>query len=556
MIRVSALVEAMGGAVLRPVVSGSRDHITDVTLVGGDDTDPGHPGNLVLGLGVRTGAAAAELLRRSARSGASAVVLEAPVAADQDVVDVATELGVGLIELHPQVTWTHLVWLTRSILDHSTALAGSDVRHEPSDYGELFAFADAAAAIVSAPVTIEDAHSRVLAYSERQDTADAARISTIIGRRVPEAIVRHFRSRGVFRHLQESDEPIRVDAGPDGVLPRLVIPVRAGRELLGSIWAVDPGPVPEEQIHELTRTASVVALHLLRLRAQAGAARRMTVDRLRAALLTPDHTIDLTLPPGPWRVAALAATTGEEQADYPIELWDSILRRHGWPQPMLTSIEDLPMVVVTEGGAANTAGSWNWLQAVFSELNSGHQGAAALAGAPAQEPAELPRSRSEASELVVLARQGRLDAPSTSFEEAWHEVVLARACTAMVTGPPLSGGPVQALIAHDRERGTEFVTTLAAFLVNFGEPKRAAETLHVHPNTLRYRMKQITDLTGYDLTDPRRRLAVALALTSVSDPRNQPAWHRNTTEAPTGTPAGHSSEPSTTQPDSRTPERS
>ncbi|RVW08383.1 PucR family transcriptional regulator [Prescottella agglutinans] len=556
MIRVSALIEAMGGAVLRPVVSGSRDHITDVTLVGGDDTDPGHPGNLVLGLGIRTGAAAAELLRRSARSGASAVVLEAPVAADKDVVDVATELGVGLIELHPQVTWTHLVWLTRSILDHSTALAGSDVRHEPNDYGELFAFADAAAAIVSAPVTIEDAHSRVLAYSERQDTADAARISTIIGRRVPEAIVRHFRSRGVFRHLQESDEPIRVDAGPGGVLPRLVIPVRAGRELLGSIWAVDPGPVPEEQIHELTRTASVVALHLLRLRAQAGAARRMTVDRLRAALLTPDHTIELTLPPGPWRVAALAATAGEEQADYPIELWDSILRRHGWPQPMLTSIEDLPMVVVTAGGAANTAGSWNWLQAVFSELNSGHRGAAALAGAPAQEPAELPRSRSEAAELVVLARRGRLDAPSASFEEAWHEVVLARASAAMVTGPPLSGGPVQALIVHDRERGTEFVTTLAAFLVNYGEPKRAAETLHVHPNTLRYRMKQITDLTGYDLTDPRRRLAVALALTSVSDPRNQPAWHRGTTEASTGTRAGDSSEPSTTQPDSRTPERS
>ncbi|WP_433609136.1 helix-turn-helix domain-containing protein [Prescottella agglutinans] len=546
MIRVSALIESMGGAVLRPVVSGSRDHITDVTLVGGDDTDPGHPGNLVLGLGIRTGAAAAELLRRSARSGASAVVLETPVAADQDVVDVATELGVGLIELHPQVTWTHLVWLTRSILDHSTALAGSDVRHEPSDYGELFAFADAAAAIVSAPVTIEDAHSRVLAYSERQDTADAARISTIIGRRVPEAIVRHFRSRGVFRHLQESDEPIRVDAGPDGVLPRLVIPVRAGRELLGSIWAVDPGPVPEEQIHELTRTASVVALHLLRLRAQAGAARRMTADRLRAALLNPDDAVDLTLPPGPWRVAALAAVRGEEQADYPIELWESVLRRHGWPQPMLTSIEDLPMVVVTAGEAANTAGSWNWLRSVFAELNSGRHGVSALAGSPAQEPAELARSRSEAAELVVLARRRRLDEPSTSFEAAWHEVVLARACTALVTGPPLAGGPVQALIAHDRERGTDFVTTLAAFLVNYGEPKRAAETLHVHPNTLRYRMKQITDLTGYDVTDPRRRLAVALALTV----------HRDTAEEPTGAPTGDSSEPSTTRPDSHTPERS
>ncbi|MEV6140312.1 helix-turn-helix domain-containing protein [Nocardia sp. NPDC051990] len=534
MIRVSALIESLGGAVLRPVVSGNRDVITDVTLVGGDDTDLEQPGNLVLGLGIRTAAAAVELLRRSARTGASAVVLESPVVDDPSVVEAATELGVGLIELHARASWTHLVWLTRSILDHSTALTGSQVRREQSDYSELFAFADAAAAIVSAPVTIEDAHSRVLAYSERQDTADAARISTIVGRRVPEGIVRHFRSRGVFRHLQESDEPIRVAAGPDDVLPRLVIPIRAGKELLGSIWAVDPGLVPEDQVRELTRTASVVALHLLRLRAQSGAARQMAVDRLRAALLTPDQAADLQLPPGPWRVVALAEATGAGRSDYPIELWASVLRRHGWPQPLLTSIDDMPMAVVTDDAAANTVGSWMWLQTVAAELYADDRRVSALAGAPAQTTKQLSRSRSEATELVGLARSGLLDMPSTTFEKAWHEVVLARAGSAILTGTLLAEGPVQALIEHDRERGTEFVTTLATFLVHHGEPKRAAQGLHVHPNTLRYRMKQITDLTGLDLTDPRRRLAVGLALTAVLDNQDHylSAANHDTANAP------------------------
>jgi hypothetical protein len=519
MIHVSALIDSLGGALLRQVVSGHRDQISDVTLSG--DPSFEHSGGLVLGLGIDSTAAAVDLLNRSDRTGAAAVILKAPFADDPDVARLATELGIGLVELQPQASWTHLVWLTRSVLDHSTTLAGSEIQRDPSGYGELFAFADAAAAIVSAPVTIEDADSRVLAYSELQDTADPARISTIVGRRVPDRIISHFRSRGTFRRLQKSDEPIWVDAGPDGVLPRLIIPIRAGRELLGSIWAVDPGPVPDDQVRELTRTASVIALHLLRLRAQSGAARRMMADRLRAALLTPDHETGLRLPPGPWRVVALADTGTDEPPDYRVELWESVMRRHGWTQPLLTAIDGVPIAVVTENGAPRTTGSWAWLRALAAETSSYDSSLAVLAGRPAHATKDLPRSRSEAAELIPLARTGRVAAPATTFEEAWHEIVLARARAALLTGrAPLGEGPVQALVEHDAERGTEYVTTLSTFLAHYGEPKRAAHSLHIHPNTLRYRMKHITELTGLDLTETRLRLAIAIHLTSVLDARN------------------------------------
>lgn len=517
MINVSALIDSLGGALLRPIVSGQRDQIHDVTLADADDTSFDHPGSLVLGFGVDCAAAAVELIDRAVRAEACAVVLKAPLAEDPGVAGPAAELGVGLIELQPQASWTHLVWLTRSILDHSTTLARSEIQHDPSNYGELFAFADAAAATISAPVTIEDAHSRVLAYSELQDTADPARISTIVGRRVPEPIVRHFRSRGVFRRLQSSDEPIWVDAGPDGVLPRLIIPIRAGRELLGSIWAVDPGPLPDDQVHELTRTASVVALHLLRLRAQSGAARRMTVDRLRAGLLSPDNTTDLRLPPGPWRVVAFADAATEAQPEYRLHLWESVMTRYGWPQPLLTSIEGTPMAVVTDTGSARTAGSWAWLQALADDTYAYDNTVSILAGRPAHTTHDLSRSCAEATELISLARKGRAATPSTTYEESWHEVVIARTHAALLTEPPLGAGPIQPLVDHDAERATDYVTTLAAFLVHYGEPKRAAQSLHIHPNTLRYRIKQITDLIGLDLMDARLRLAIAVHLTSILD---------------------------------------
>ena len=77
----------------------------------------------------------------------------------------------------------------------------------------------------------------MLAYSSTQDVADPARVSTIVGRRVPDEVIAGLRGRGVFRRLARSDEPFFVPAGR-GLGARLVVPVRAGTEWLGSIWAV------------------------------------------------------------------------------------------------------------------------------------------------------------------------------------------------------------------------------------------------------------------------------------------------------------------------------
>ncbi len=54
--------------------------------------------------------------------------------------------------------------------------------------------------------------------------------------------------------------------------------------------------------------------------------------------------------------------------------------------------------------------------------------------------------------------------------------------------------------------------TLRAWLLLQGRRELVAEELHVHPQTVRYRMNQVRDLLGEDLTDPDRVLALVLAL--------------------------------------------
>lgn len=516
MITVPALVEAVGAALLRLVTEGSGAAVGDVTLAEPNEDVVAVSADLVLAVAVSHPEEAVRVLERAADGGAAGVVLKSPLARDPQVVAAAEEAGLALVELATHASWVHVVWLLRGVIDRAAA-PGSPALGDAGVHGELFALADAAAAIVDAPVTIEDAQSRVLAYSARQELTDPARVSTIVGRRVPDEVISHFRARGVFRRLARSSEPIHLTDVPQGTLPRLVIPVRAGGEWLGSIWAVVDGPVASERVEELSRAASVLALHLLRLRAQAGMARRVATDRLRAALrsASPQPDADLWLPDGPWRVVALGApgTTGEPREK--LDLWESIARRFGWQYPLLADLDGGVFALVAAHHGLNAAGSWEWLRALITAVHRHDDTLTAAAGGLAGDRSELPRSRSEAAELHRLVTSGRLPGPVAQLEHAWDAVVVARARSAVRADTSLLGGPLPALIAHDRERGTAYAATLAAWLTHAGEPKAAAAALHIHPNTLRYRMQRIGEVARLDLTSPQVRLALQLQLSAL-----------------------------------------
>ncbi|MFI1289516.1 helix-turn-helix domain-containing protein [Streptomyces sp. NPDC020792] len=536
MITVSDLVDSLGTGLLRTVVPAGNAEVHDVALAEPGDT-AGQPGELVLGVGVTDRSGALALLERTAAAGVAGLVLKRPAARDPQVARAARRLaGPALVELRPHTSWAHVVWLLRGVIDRASAPA-TGALGTPGPHSDLFALADAAAEIIDAPVTVEDAQSRVLAYSARQDSTDPARVSTIVGRRVPAETLTHFRASGVFRRLARSSDPIWTPAGPDGILPRLIIPVRAGGEWLGSIWAVVKSPVPPERIRELGDVASVLALHLLRLRAEAGIARRVSAGQLRAALregAVPDRGpgAPAALPAGPWRVVAFGSSPGgTEDVRRQLDLWESVAHRFGWHQPLLADLDGLLFGVVTDRGRGGRrgapgvrtdVGTVDWLRHVLTETRAHDPGLYAVAGCPARSPDELPRSTAEAVELHRLIGAGRLPlAPLAGgrgivlMEDAWDAVVVERARAAVGTDTWRLGGPLAALRAHDEEHGTPYLATLAAWLDHFGDPQRAARHLRVHPNTLRYRLRKLEEAVPLDLSSPRLRLALRLQLMAM-----------------------------------------
>jgi DNA-binding PucR family transcriptional regulator len=68
------------------------------------------------------------------------------------------------------------------------------------------------------------------------------------------------------------------------------------------------------------------------------------------------------------------------------------------------------------------------------------------------------------------------------------------------------------VLEHDRRHRARLTGTLEAYLAAGCSPTRAAAALHLHVNTLYYRLERLRRLLGDDFAAPRRQLDLQVAL--------------------------------------------
>jgi DNA-binding PucR family transcriptional regulator len=113
---------------------------------------------------------------------------------------------------------------------------------------------------------------------------------------------------------------------------------------------------------------------------------------------------------------------------------------------------------------------------------------------------------------LAEARQAPVSV-TTADEMVSHVTLLAalpdevrRAFATRVLGPVLE---------YDARNDAGLFDTLRAFMDCSGSWSRTAESLHVHVNTVRYRIERVEQLTGRDLSSLEDRVDVFLALRSM-----------------------------------------
>jgi PucR family transcriptional regulator, purine catabolism regulatory protein len=76
----------------------------------------------------------------------------------------------------------------------------------------------------------------------------------------------------------------------------------------------------------------------------------------------------------------------------------------------------------------------------------------------------------------------------------------------------LAAEALDPVIAFDERHGAELMLTLGKYLAHNGSVAAVADVLQLHRNTVRYRLQQIVDLTGYDPAVTADRVHLYLAM--------------------------------------------
>lgn len=71
---------------------------------------------------------------------------------------------------------------------------------------------------------------------------------------------------------------------------------------------------------------------------------------------------------------------------------------------------------------------------------------------------------------------------------------------------------IQILIDFDHKNNTEYFSTLESYLLNHTIVAKTTEELHIHRNTLMYRLEKIMDLTNVDINDPKELTHLLISL--------------------------------------------
>jgi hypothetical protein len=330
---------------------------------------------------------------------------------------------------------------------------------------------------------------------------------------------------GVLRSTAQTRRSLRLPQVGDGG-GVIVAPILVGDEVpayLMTFGDADDGSGGDLSLLVTEHAATICGVMLSRERVVAAAAREVR-DDLVEGLLLGGRDGEVTRwarhlgydPAVPHRVLAVAFGSAEttavsERAAVAVEQFFAVRV----PDAITSIRTDEVIVMLAEQAGQRSPGSeisrlamscLNRMRDMFPEsaISIG-------IGGVCREPAEIATSYGQARRTIdAMARLGRHGQVVAFDDLGIHRLLLQIPDLAELSA--FVGEVLGKLVAMDRQRGTEFVSTLACYFRENNSPQRTARTLHVHPNTVTYRIRRICEITGLQLDLYRDRMLAQVAL--------------------------------------------
>jgi GGDEF-like domain/PucR C-terminal helix-turn-helix domain len=367
---------------------------------------------------------------------------------------------------------------------------------------------------IGSGVAVVDRGLEVLACARVSDPAD------IIGQLREGA--GSSRLRTVLTAADRHRRALAVPGATLGEEPVVVAPVSVGEDVAGYMLTLsshDRGLTEDMRLLATEHAAMVCGIVLGRdlvVTAAAGRARQQLIEGLLLSHDREDREVErwarhLGLDrTREYYVMTLAVPDNRAGlGGSPVEL---LLARHAPGAIIATRADEVVAIVPARSNGSTPADQGRALaQACAGTDGHGPPTLRAGIGNPCATAAEISRSYAEARRALAAGQRMGRASPITAFADLGIHRLLLRVPD--VGDLRLFADEVLgALAEEERATGIDYLATLAVYFRENGSPRRAAQRLQVHPNTVSYRIRRIEELTGLSLDVHRDRLMAEVAV--------------------------------------------
>ncbi|PAQ14923.1 hypothetical protein CD798_08740 [Bacillaceae bacterium SAOS 7] len=375
------------------------------------------------------------------------------------------------------------------------------------------------------PVVLEDDQFSLLTYSSYSIEAfDKANKETIFSKRSPIPILEKFIEEGIIDQLKSITEPFRVKQIDEiGLNQRVVVSAKFKEQIFGYIWVQETEPLlSDEELDFLHQLSSHIGM-LLYKKKQLNIMKNKEKDHFYKKII--DHayqneneikweaTNQNLILPATFIINVFTMTQVDD--DTFDELTETVrLFANALKHPSHLFVDQQNIVVLIGSRSANNShiheSAMELTNTILSQCKE--QTVYAGIGNTYSSISMLRNSYLEALEVIKAAKF--LGSP-TRVSPDYTKLGVFRYLEVIQRHNHQTQYINQDLIKlkkKDQESQSDLLNTVEAFLINNCRMKQTAEQLFIHPNTLKYRMKQIDELTAIDFNDVHVRCQLFIDL--------------------------------------------
>lgn len=369
--------------------------------------------------------------------------------------------------------------------------------------------------IVKNPVTIEATNFELIAYCRSVEMMDPARQGTILSKKVPDNIVNYLTDSGIVKTIENSNEAISIPANDEiGLSQRVVCAIKYKGKLLGHIWVQETNHILSQKerkfLEEVSKRAAVLLSEIERQKEITTQTLDLFYTKLIQGYFANERQARLEgeligfNKPERFCLIMFQSKQGEFSSKFL-----STLRFYSiYASKTTYFFKHGSQIYVIVGSPSNIQGSSVMLaQEMISNILSKYDNPDNLSIALSREyeqMIDLKKCYQEAVTVLELANKFTIDIPYKYDDLGFYK--LLPVIQQYYENENYENEKLVKLQKYDRLNNTDLFNTLLVYLQFNCKVKEAADSLFIHPNTLNYRLKRISEICAINFEDLHERI--------------------------------------------------